>query len=88
MQAAVTAPAGVKWMRLRYRHVNQKEDYQTVPMTRNPSSGLYTAAIPGAFITAQWDVMYYVEIVDAAGTGRIFPDLEVETPYVVVPERR
>ena len=26
-------PAGVKWIRLRYRHVNQKEDYQTADMT-------------------------------------------------------
>ena len=32
--------------------------------------------------------MYYVEIVDNKGLGRIYPDLEVETPYVVVLVKR
>jgi hypothetical protein len=85
VRAKVTAPAGVRWIRLRYRHVNQKEDYQTLPMAEEGSAGLYSASIPGAFITAQWDVMYYVEIVDGRGTGRIYPDLEQETPYVIQP---
>jgi hypothetical protein len=57
-------------------------------MTVDPKSGLYAAAIPGAFIDRQWDVMYFVEIVDRQGHGRLYPDLEVETPYVVVSVRR
>jgi hypothetical protein len=32
--------------------------------------------------------MYFVEAVDRSGTGRMYPDLEVETPYVVIPVRR
>ena len=44
--------------------------------------------MPGAFITSPWDLMYYVEIVDTRGNGRIYPDLETETPYVVVRVRR
>ena len=83
VRATVTAPAGVRWIRLRYRHVNQKEDYQTLAMTQDGNTGAYTATIPGAFITPQWDLMYYVEIVDNQGTGKIYPDLEHETPYII-----
>jgi len=81
--ATVSAPAGVKWVRLRYRHVNQKEDYQSIDM-KPQSPGQYVAAIPGAFITPMFDLMYFVEVVDNAGSGRMFPDLEQETPYVIV----
>jgi hypothetical protein len=86
--AKVTAPAGVKWVRLRYRHLNQKEDYETAEMTADPKSGLYSGIIPATFIDPTWDLMYFVEVVDTAGTGRMFPDLEIETPYVVVPVKR
>jgi hypothetical protein len=82
--AQVTAPAGVKWVRLRYRHATQYEDYQTAEMTLDAKTGNYTARIPAAFANAKWDLMYFVEVVDRKGAGRMFPDLEVETPYVVV----
>ena len=88
VQTKVVAPAGVKWIRLRYRHLNQKEDYQTAEMALNPKSGTYEASIPGAFVTPEWDLMYYVEIVDRDGNGRIYPDLEVATPYLVVGVKR
>ena len=88
VQARVAAPVGLKWIRLRYRHVNQMEDYQTAEMTLDAKTGLYSASIPGAFVTPQWDLMYYIEVVDAHGNGRIYPDLEVETPYVVVGVKR
>jgi hypothetical protein len=32
--------------------------------------------------------MYFVEVIDARGTGRMFPDFETEQPYVVVPVKR
>jgi hypothetical protein len=83
IRARVTAPAGVRWIRLRYRHANQKEDYQMLAMNEEGNTGIYSTSIPGAFITPQWDLMYYVEIVDAQGTGKIYPDLEHDTPYVI-----
>jgi hypothetical protein len=83
--AKVTAPAGVRSILLRYRHLNQKEDYETLPMTEANDKGVYSASIPGAFITAQWDLMYYVEIVDNHGVGRIYPNFEREAPYVIQP---
>jgi hypothetical protein len=88
VRAKVTAPAGVKWIRLRYRHVNQKEDYQTVEMTPDAQTGLYAANIPAAFIDPHWDLMYYVEVVDRQGNGQIYPDLEIETPYAVASVKR
>jgi hypothetical protein len=32
--------------------------------------------------------MYYIEAIDSCGNGRIYPDLEEETPYIVVRLRR
>jgi len=86
VRVKVTAPAGVKWVRLRYRHVNQKEDYQSVEMSRDGE--FYSASIPASFVDPHWDLMYFVEIVDQKGNGRIYPDLEVETPYIVAAVKR
>ena len=88
VKAKVAAPAGVKWIRLRYRHVNQKEDFQTAEMTLDSRAGLYAASIPASFVDPQWDLMYFIEIVDRQGNGRIYPDLEVETPYIVLGVKR
>jgi hypothetical protein len=88
VQVKVTAPAGVKWIRLRFRHVNQKEDYQTAEMALDAATGLYAGSIPAAFIDPRWDLMYFVEIVDRRGNGRIYPDLEIETPYIVASVKR
>lgn len=84
----VAAPAGVKSLRLRYRHLNQKEDYQAADMSLVPATGQYVASIPAAFIDPHWDLMYYVEIIDKNGQGRIYPDLDVQTPYIVVGVQR
>ncbi len=88
VNAKVTATAGVKWVRLRYRHVTQYEDYQTAEMTLDPKTGLYAGRIPAAFIDPKWDLMYFVEAVDNKGNGRMYPDLETDTPYVVVAVKR
>jgi hypothetical protein len=86
--AKVTAPAGIKWVRLRYRHLTQYEDYQTGDMTLDPRTGLYTGRIPASFIDPKWDLMYFVEAADIKGAGRMYPDLETATPYVIVAVKR
>jgi hypothetical protein len=86
--AKVSAPEGVKWVRLRYRHLTQYEDYQTAEMALDPKSGSYAAAIPAAFIDPKWDLMYFVEVVGKNGAGRMFPDLDRDMPYVIVPMKR
>lgn len=87
--ATVRPASEVKWVRLRYRHLTQYEDYQTAEMTAVPGkAGSYQGNIPGSFIDAQWDLMYFVEVMGANGRGRMYPDLEKTTPYVVVSVRR
>lgn len=86
--AKVAAAAGVKWVRLRYRHLTQYEDYETAEMKLDPKTGLHTGRIPASFIDPKWDLIYFVEAVDGKGNGRMYPDLETETPYVVVRVKR
>ena len=80
----VSAPAGVKWVRLRYRGVNQHQDYQSLPMLSAGEVDLYQATVPVEKINPQWDFMYLIEVMDNNGIGKIYPDLNKETPYVVV----
>jgi hypothetical protein len=84
----VSGPEAVKWVRLRYRHVSQYEDYQTVEMTRDAKTGAFSGAIPAAFIDPKWNLMYFVEAVGKNGAGRMYPDLEREMPYVIVSVKR
>jgi len=82
--AKVSGPAKVKWLRLRYRHLTQFEDYESVEMARDQQDGSWSATIPGEFIVPEWDLMYFVEVMDENGNGRTFPDLEQGAPYVIV----
>lgn len=88
MAAKVEDASGVRSVRLRYRRLTQFEDYRTADMMLDPKTGLYTACIPGDFITPKWDLIYFIEAIDHHGNGRNYPDLEVETPYVIVPVER
>jgi hypothetical protein len=85
VSAKVADPSGVKSVRLRYRHLTQYEDYLSADMKLDPETGLYDAEIPGDFVDASWDVMFFVEVVDNQGNGRMYPDLELEMPYIIVP---
>ncbi|NWG14617.1 MAG: hypothetical protein HXY20_13905 [Acidobacteria bacterium] len=67
--------------RLFYRHLNQTENYRETALTQ--VSGKYRALIPGRFITADHDLMYYVEAVDRFGNGSFYPDPDRAAPYVV-----
>jgi len=82
--AEVRDPSGVKWVRLRYRSVNQHQDYRTLPMLPSGANHLYRAVIPAEDLTPTWDLMYFLEVMDGDGNGRIHPDLNQETPYLVV----
>ena len=80
----VSAPLGVKWVRLRYRAVNQQVEFKTLPMEPDATPGEYRAVIPADDIDPTYDLMYYIELMDKAGHGRIFPDLNKETPYKMI----
>jgi hypothetical protein len=82
--AQVRAGSGIKWVRLRYRSVNQREDYRTLPMAPTSAKNGYRAVIPAEHVVPKWDLMYLIEVMDNGGHGQIYPDLNTETPYVVV----
>lgn len=84
----VQAKAGVKWVRLKYRSVNQEEEYKTVPMTPTGEKDLYQVILPASAIEARWDFMYFIEMMDNQQAGSIYPDLNVQTPYFVVKPSR
>lgn len=80
----VTASAGVKWVHLLYRSVNQDVEYQTLPMQLSGEKDTYQVIVPAEQINPKWDFMYLIEIIDNNGKGKIYPDLNKETPYLFV----
>ena len=54
---------------------------------RPAESGRFEAAIPGSEITAEWDLMYYLEALAGDG-GTLWPSWEEDPPYVVVTPNR
>lgn len=80
----VHAAAGLQWVHLLYRDVNQYKEFKTLDMKSTGTADEFEAVIPGTDITAKWDLMYLFEAMDNNQKGTIRPDLEKETPYVVV----
>jgi len=79
-----SATAGLSELRCCYRAVNQQLDYKTIDMTAGPAPGEYTATIPAETIDPTYDLQYYIELKDKKGDGRIYPDLNKETPYRII----
>jgi hypothetical protein len=84
LRATVRGASGVAWVRVRYRSVTQFEDYRAREMQPTEQPDVYEAAIPAGEMDPGWDFMYLIEAMDHAGNGTLYPDLEIETPYIVV----
>ena len=84
VRAKITSVTGIKWIRLRYRSVNQKLDYSTLQMYPTSEKDVYEATIPSREINPKFDFMYLIEVMDKNSNGKIYPDMNKETPYVVV----
>ncbi len=84
----VSAPAGVKWARLFYRNVDQTENYQYLQMYPTTEENTYHATVPAEHLDPEYDFMYLFEFMDNTGQGRLYPDLDKETPYIIVPKKR
>ncbi len=82
--AEVRAAQGIKWVRLRYRSVNQQQDYRMLPMLPTGQQNQFRAVIPAEEIVPKWDLMYFIEVMDNRGNGKIHPDFSREAPYIVV----
>ena len=84
VRVKISGQSNIKWVHLQYRAVNQRLDYQLLPMTETGEKGVYQATVPADQINPKWDFMYLIEMMDTKGRGAIYPDLSKETPYVVV----
>jgi hypothetical protein len=88
VRAHVEDPSGVKSVWVRFRSVNQKQDYATIRMLPTGSNNEYAAQIPGGYLDPRWNFMYFIEAFDTKGNGTIFPDLNKQSPYIVVSLQR
>jgi hypothetical protein len=84
LRVKVNNKAGIKWVHLRYRAVNQEEEYQTLPMQPGKVKDEYEVVVPAAQVNPKWDFMYLFEVMDNQDKGAIFPDVNQETPYHIV----
>jgi hypothetical protein len=82
--ARIWDPSGIRSARLRYRHVTQFEDYENQDMQYDPQARRWSATIPGSFVVPEWELMYFIEVIDGQGNGRMYPDMETDMPYVIV----
>ena len=80
----VSAQAGIKWVHLQYRAVNQYLDFTMLPMLPTGEKNTFEATIPAGKIDTTFDLMYFTEVMDNAGRGFIYPDFNKETPYKVI----
>jgi hypothetical protein len=86
IKAKVRDRSAIEKVFLYYRPTRQTLEYSVIPMI--PEGDNYTALIPGQAITKEFDLMYYIEAVDAQGNGVFFPNPDTDQPYVVVKVRR
>jgi hypothetical protein len=70
---------------LHYRHLNQGEPYESVPMTGE--GGEFSATIPGAYTDSDYPLSYYFVLTAESGDAWIAPGLEhslADQPYHVI----
>jgi hypothetical protein len=73
----------VATVRLHYRAVDQLAKFKMLEAPA--SSAAFT--IPGEHVSGRWDLLYYFEILNRAGSGWFYPDPATATPYFVVTTR-
>lgn len=85
IEIAVTAADFTGEIALHYRHLNQGEDYRTMPMTKDGSR--YAAAIPGDYSDSSYPLAYYFVAHAPAGDTWIVPGFDrslATQPYHVI----
>ena len=82
VSAQVTNDAAPREVILHFRALDQTCDWREIPM-RASGEGRFEAVIPGAEISAHWDLQYYIEALEQNG-GTLWPSWKSGAPYVVV----
>jgi hypothetical protein len=76
----------VSGVRLKYRHVNQAEYYETAEMTAQ-GGGVYHTVIPAEYANTQFALQYYFELQHTPRQSSMFPGLGpdlTDRPYFLV----
>ena len=81
--ARVTSLAGIKWVQVLYRRVDQTKDYENLEMGPVDHQGNYQAVIPADKIDPRYDFMYLIQAMDNDHRGVMYPDFNKQTPYFV-----
>lgn len=84
----VSSPAGIKWVKLNHRSLNQDVDYKTIVMRGTAEPGVFEVSVSADEIAQEWDYMYLIRVMNNENHGIIYPDFNKETPYVVVHLKR
>ena len=74
------APGAAQTVRLHYRPLNALEPFRTL----EARAGGATFTIPAEEVSAEWDLLYYFEVLHGSGGGWFHPDPEKATPFYVV----
>lgn len=77
--------AGVKSVRVHYRHVHQAQAYQMLELQGQDNR--YTTAIPAAYTNTHYPLEYYFELRNEAGQAWLYPGFDAtltNQPYFVV----
>jgi len=84
IRARVRAAAGVKWVQVLYRSVDQTKNYTTLAMSAVDDEGNFSATIPAEALNPRFDFMYFIQAMDNAQHGVMYPDFNVQSPYFMV----
>jgi len=74
---------------LHYRHVDQAEDYQVLPL--EPHAGEYRASIPGSYTASSYPLQYFFELQLQDQGTQLYPGFDsgrTRQPYFVVAAKR
>ena len=82
IEAEARDPTGVAVVRVHYRPLDEFQSYESLVLERHGDK--FTGQIPGEAIRPDFDFVYYLEAVDEAGNGCVFPDWTKTAPYVIV----
>jgi hypothetical protein len=58
--------------------------YETLPMQPTGDNDVFQAVVPADKINPRYDFMYFIEVMNNNSQGVIYPELDKETPYVMV----
>ncbi|MBO0812624.1 MAG: hypothetical protein J2P23_11355 [Microlunatus sp.] len=85
----VTGNDQVAAVRLRYRHVNQAEQWQSVDLV--PKAGAFTGSIPADYTNSNYPLMYFLTVEHTDGGIALHPGLEPDLAnqpyYLIMPAR-